>query len=344
MPGSILALVYDTSLGKWFAQKLGGDQLSDGAINSLALITDGLFAGATGLGKFADGFLSGSAALAKFGTGLFTADATGRGKFADQFVASSLIALAAVGTPHIAAAAIVSSLVAPLALGGPHLAWGSLTSGKYAGLSVQSPDINWGAVTSGKFGEASVHTAALMDVAVTSAKVAPLAVGTGHLALNSVVSGKLGSGAIPDLSVSEAQLVSGISIDWAEMLSEPTAIAAEAISGHACILFLSGFAGKRVGVAFANNPNRMPAVGKIGATAVASGAAMTTNPILAYGRQTSPIGSGNVGKQVYVSTVGQPTVSGPSASGNLVQLLGQVMDNDGTMFLIPQPFFIAIAA
>ena len=225
-------------------------------------------------------------------------------------------------------------------LGANQLSPGAITSGIMASGSIGALN----QIADGLFAANAEARGKFANGFLVSSLVAGGAIGTGHMANDAIVSGKLGSGAIPDSSVSEAQLVSGISIDIAESLSEPTTLAAEPISGHACVMFLSGFAGKRVGVAFANNPNKMPAVGKIGGTNIASGAAMTTNPILAYGRQPSPILSGNVGKLVYVGTNGQPTVTAPSASGNAVQAIGQVMDNDGTLFLVPQPFFIQVAA
>jgi hypothetical protein len=371
---------------------LTGSQLADGAINSLALIADNLFTGATGLGKFTDGFWSGSTALGKFGDGLFTADATGRGKFANAFLVSSLIAAAAIGGGHIADGGILSGKYASQSIRTADLGLGQVVSSIIGANVIDTAHIRNQGILSASIGAAAVgntHLAAEIDAAkltqgllpntrisglpyanlvltnsiiagdittdaviaakiqagaVISAKIGALAVGTGHLADNAIISGKLASGAIPDASVSEAQLVSGISIDIAESLSEPTTIAAEPISGHACVLFLSGFAGKRVGVALANNPNRMPAVGKIGPTAVASGASMTTNPILSYGRTVSPIGSGNVQKMVYVGTNGQPVTTPPNASGSCIQILGQVADNDGTMFLFPMPNFVQVAS
>jgi energy-converting hydrogenase Eha subunit A len=341
---SVLALTFDTDTGKWFAQKLSGTQLADGAINSLSLITDNLFAGLTGLGKFADGFWSGSTALGKFGAGLFTADATGRGKFANAFIVSSLVAAGAIGGGHIADGGILSGKYAAQSIRTADLGLGQVVSSIIGANVIGTPHIQNQGILSASIGVAAIGTPHIANAAITSALIAALGVGTGHLAANAVVSGKLASGAIPDASVSEAQLVSGISIDIAETLSEPTTIAAEPVSGHACVLFLSGFAGKRVGVAKANDPNRMPAVGKIGATALASGASMTTNPILSYGRVASPIGSGNVQKLVYVGTDGQPVVTPPSASGSCIQVLGQVADNDGTMFLFPMPNFVQVAA
>lgn len=351
---SVLAVTYDTDTGKWFFQKLGASQLSPGAIvsgllasgviGSLDQIADSLFAGATGLGKFTNGFWSGSTALGKIGAGLFTADADGRGKFANAFLVSGLVAAGALGGGHIRDQDILSGKYAPQSIRTADLGLGQVVSSIVGANTIATPHIQNQGILSASIGAAAIGTAHVAIAAIISGLVASGIIGRDHIGINAIVSGRLGSGAIPDWSVSEQQLVSGISIDIAESLSEPTGIANEPISGHACVLFLSGFAGKRVGVAFANNPNRMPAVGKIGGAAVASGGAMTTNPILGYGKQTSPIGSGNVQKLVYVGTNGQPTVTVPSASGNCVQILGQVADNDGTMFLFPQPFFVQVAA
>lgn len=339
-----LVVCYDTTLGKWFFQRIGGtDQLSVNAISDLSLVADGLLAGATGLGKFADGFLSGSAALAKLGAGLFTADADGRGKFANTFLVSSLVAAGAIGGGLVRDQDILSGKYASQSIRTADLGLGQVVSSIIGANIIGTPHIRNQGILSASIGGTAIGTGHIADAAIVSALVVALGIGTGHLALNAVVSGKLGSGAIPDSSVSELQLVSGISIDIAESLSEPTPTTAEPISGHSCILFLSGY-NKLVGVARASDQNRMPAVGKIGGTALASGAAMTTNPMLAFGRQTSPILSGNVGKKVYVGTSGLPTVTVPSASGSCVQILGQVMGDDGTIFLAPLPFFVQVAA
>ncbi len=340
---ALLVVAYETTTGKWYFQRLGSAQLSPQALDSIALFAPNLFAGGSGLAVFADGFWSGSAALGKFGAGLFTADATGRAKFADAFLVSGLVAAGAIGGGLIADQNILSGKYAPQSIRTADLGPGQVVSSIIGANVIGTPHIQNQGILSASIGANVLDTAHIRNQGILSAAIAGLAVGTPHLALNAVVSGKLGSGAIPDSSGSEGQLVSGISIDIAESISEPTPTTAEPISGHACVVFLSGY-NKLVGVALANNPNRMPAVGKIGPTALTSGAAMAANPLLTFGRQTSPIGSGNVGRPVYVGVDAQPTITAPSASGSCVQAIGAVMGNDGTLLLFPQPFFIQVAA
>lgn len=336
---SVLAVAYDTTSGKWYVQKLGADQLSpgaiisgllaSGAIGSLDQIANNLFAGVAGLGKFADGFWSGSTALGKLGAGLFTADTDGRGKFANAFMVSSLIGAGAIG--------------------GGLIRNNDILSGKYASQSIRTADLGLGQVVSSIIGANIIATPHIANQGILSAAIGVGAIGHTLLRDAGIVSGKLASAsidiaAIPDSLITEAKLASGISIDIAESLSEPTTLAAEPIDAHACILFLSGYGGKRIGMARAGDPNRMPAVGKIGATTIASGASMTTNPLLSYGRQTSPILSGNAGRLAYVGTSSLVTVTPPSTSGSAIQVMGQVADNDGSIFLMPQPFSIQVAA
>lgn len=368
---SVLSLAYDTSTGRFLAMLTGADQIGvnaivsgkigSGGIGVLNLFKDGLFTADTeGWGKFAAGFA---------GSGLIGALAVGTPHLANQGIISAKIGANVVATPHIAAGGILSGAIGANALatphianqgilsasfgagviGNPHILTGSLLSGPLASGILGAFHLRDQAILSAAIGAGILATPHIANQGILSASIGATAIGAPHLATGAIVSGKMADNsinltAIPDALITEAKLISGISIDIAESLSEPTTIAAEPISSHASIAFLSGYAGKRVGLALANDPNRMPAFGKIGATAIASGASMTTNPVLSYGRQTSPILSGNAGRLAYVGTNAQPTVTAPSASGNCVQVLGQVADNDGALFLFPMSQFIQIGA
>jgi len=155
---------------------------------------------------------------------------------------------------------------------------------------------------------------------------------------NAIVSGKLGSGAIPDKSVSEAQLVSGISIDISEYSVEPGYTAKEAISSEFCVYMDTD---KKIGIGLATSAT-MPAIG-IARELIASGDA----GLIQYGGRLDIPGatdriSGQYGQALFVGSGGYLVVSPPAMSGDVVQRVGVVAGND-SMFIIPSPIVVHVA-
>lgn len=224
---------------------------------------------------------------------------------------SASFAAAAIGTPHIANQSILSALVGANVLATPHIANAGILS-----ASIASGNIGRG------------HIAA---TAVASAQIAAGAVGHGLVTDYGIISGKVASGAI-----TEEGLASGISIDISETVQEPSYRAALAIAAYEAVYFSASgyFSQAQAGVA-----TKMPAVGIAGA-AIASGAIGT---ILGFGRVTNTAWalSGSEGKVVFCGTSSEITKTAPSASGAVVQRMGQIVA-DRTIMLLPDVIAVQI--
>jgi len=297
MSGSVLALTYDTSTGRWLAGLIEAAQVGPGAITS---------------GKLGSGAIG---SLSLIADGLFTADAAGRGKFANAFVNNSLVAT------DIDASKLGAGLL-------PHARISGLP---YANLNLTN------SIVTGDIVDNAIETAKINDGAVTATKIGAAAVGSGLIADYGILSGKYASG-----SITENVLASGISIDIAETLSDPTFRAGEIISAYQCVTIQSGLS-KYVLGAKADDANLMPAVGIVTAN-VASG---SLGVIHLFGRTAYDAGriSGYVGEPLFVGTDGYLCKDGdpnfPDASGNISQRLGEVANND-VIDLKPSPVFIEI--
>jgi len=125
--------------------------------------------------------------------------------------------------------------------------------------------------------------------------------------------------------IQESDLVSGISIDIAEFLKEPSLVAMESVSeGDAVYLHPSG----GVGLADANDVNKVKAIG----IAYANASSGSSPGVVLIGRKQASgysFATGDKGKDLYLSTTpGGLTTTPPSASGSYIQRMGHVWDTD----------------
>jgi len=302
-------IIYNTTTGRLQANLAGASQLVDGAITSA---------------KLASGQV-------------------GSLHVAPAAIISSLIASGAIGRSHILAGEIVSANIGALAIGAGHLAWGAVVSGKIAALGIQAADINWGQVASGKYAAGSIMNADIGNAQIISSKIASGHVGSLHIAPAAIASGLVAgrailSGNIASGTITETELVSGISIDIAEYLKEPSYTSKAAISGCSCVYLASG---QLIDTALPIS-GYLPAIGIIGDAV----AAATLTPIFFAGRFThgllSGICSGYWGQRVFLAASGQISRTPPSASGQCVQAIGEIADNN-SIFVYPEPTFIELA-
>ncbi|MFH1484904.1 MAG: hypothetical protein ABIH46_02440 [Chloroflexota bacterium] len=331
MPGSILAMAYDSSTGRLIAQLLTGTQIQDYTITAGKLASGAVIAGRIGSGAIDS--------LNLMVDGLFTADATGRAKFADSFIVSAKIGALAVGTPHIAAGAILSGLVGANVLATPHLANQGILSASIGPNALATPHLANQGILSASIGANAMATPHIQNQGILSASFGAGAIGAAHVADFGLVSGKYASG-----SITEGSLASGISIDIAETLAESTFRAGGIVSAYECVAIMGNTLAKYLLGARANDETRMPSLGFVGASA-ASGALAT---ILLFGRAGYDAGrvSGKIGDDVFIGTDGYLVTSGgatfPSSSGNISQRMGEVVA-DNTVDLKPSPIFVSVA-
>ena len=321
---SIISVAWDSSAARLRVQT---DGYGAGQIANLAIVS----------GKLADDSIH----LAAVPAGLFLADATGRGKFANGFLVSSLVAAGAIGDGLIRNLSILSGKYASQSIRTADLGLGQVLSSILGANAIGTPHIQNQGILSASIGAAAIGTDHMANAAIVSAKMGAAAIGTGHMADYAVLSGKMGSGSvwlnsIPNNEITEAKLVSGISIDIAEQLSEGSYSAKEAISSYAMVYLDND---RKVKLATALS-GAMPAIGINAATLVASGGL----PLLSYaGRAAAPASviSGQYKKPVYVGTNAQVTLTSPG-SGYIIQLVG-IVASDSTIFFIPNPILVEVA-
>jgi len=352
MPGSILIVHYETTTGKYLVQKAGSAQISDGAITS-AQIASGII----GTVHLRDLNVT-SAKLAAAIIGLL-------GTVVDEAITSAKIASGAVGTVHMYPGAVTSSILASGQVGIPHIYPGAVVSAKIGALAVATPHlaalaveeakIGWGAVTSGKIGANAIATPHIKNQGILSASFGANILATPHIKNQGILSASIGAGEIGDTlltdfglisgkyasgSITEQALVSGISIDIAEVCQEPSYRAGELVSAYQGIQFsTSGY----FGLAKVDDIDTMPAVGVTIAN-VASGAIGTFQY---QGRITNAAWdfSGYVGNLLFLGSgqnVSEVTRIAPSTSGECVQRVGKVV-GPTIVFLRPELHYVQIA-
>jgi len=248
--------------------------------------------------------------------------------FVNQGILSASIAALAVGTPHLANQAILSAKIGAATVGTPHL----------ANQAIVSALLGAGVVADAHIAALGVGTASLANTAVTSAKIGTGAVGGPLLQDGGILSGKIAAD-----SIAEACLASGISIDLSEITRDPSYRAgaplvsgALAVEAYEAVVFTgSGIFGQ----AQAGNPNRMPAIG-VTPAGVASGAVGAFH-MLGRITNTGWVFSGYEGSRVFVGTSSQITRTAPSASGVIVQRMGQIV-GDKTVIIAVDPYTVQI--
>jgi hypothetical protein len=322
---SIKALVYDTSTGKWYAQNLGSAQISDNAIISAKLGSGAV--GAIHMAPFTSGYVilgQGVAAAPIYG-------AVPAGTVGDETITSAKLASGAVIGDRLAYGAVLSGHIGANVIATPHIANQGILSASIGANIIDTALIKNQGVLSASIGTNVLDTAHIKNQGILSASIGIGSIGNGHIADNGIVSGKYAPA-----SITEAALASGISIDIAETLQEPSFRAGDLISAFLGVQFsISGYFNysQAGGV-------RMPAVG-VAANNINSGAIGT---ILMKGRVTNGSWdfSGHIGELVFVGTSSEVTVAAPSASGQCVQRFGKVIGGQ-TVYLTPELTYVSLA-
>lgn len=329
MPGSVLVMTYDTSSGTYKAQLLGTAQIADLAITSAKLAAEIISL----LGTVADGAITSAKIASGVVGGVHIADAT---------ITSSDIAVGTIGGIHIldgsiltadlADALITSAKLASGQVGDGHIYPASILSAKIAANIIATPHILNQGILSASIGANVLATPHILNQGILSASLAAGVIGDTLVANFGIVSGKIASGVI-----TEQQLVSGLSIDIAEIAQEPGYRAQDLISAFLGVQFnISGY----FNFAQAGDISSMPAVG-ITTANILSGQIGTFR----YGGRLGNAAwdfSGYVGRMLFIGTSSEVTLTAPSLSGQCVQRIGKVIDED-TAFLRPELTFVQIA-
>lgn len=356
---SILVVCYDTTTGRYLVQKAGSAQITDKSITSAhlasgAVIGDIIAAAAITSSKIASGQVGmahiypGAVTSAKIASGivgtvhlrdlnvtsakLAAAIISLLGTVADEAITSAKLASGAVGTVHMWPGAVTSAILASGQVGVPHIYPGAIISAKIAANVIATPHILNQGILSASIGANQVGGAHILDGSILSSEIGAAAVGGAKLWDYGLTSGKYASG-----SITEQALVSGISIDIAEISQEPSYRAAALISAFLGIQFsTSGYFSHTQ----AADVDTMPAVGLTIAN-IASGAIGTFQH---QGRMANPDWdfSGYVGKLLFIGTSSQVTLTAPTTSGESVQRVGKVIDPT-TVFVKPELAFVQIA-
>lgn len=318
---SILVVTFDSATGIRTGRLIGSTLLEDNAVTSGKIAANAIWtAHITDL----------AVTSAKLAATLIASIEAG---VADGGVTSAKIASGAVGGVHIADAAITSSDIAINTIDTTHILNQGILSASYGANIIAAPHIANQGLLSANYGAAAIAGAHIANQGLTSSTYGAGSVGGTHIADLGITSGKYAA-----QSITEGVLVSGISIDIAEMNIEPGYRAKAEISGLACV-YVANISGNYVDTALAIS-GYMPAIG-ITLAAIASG---QLGSIIYAGRADAPtsVVSGQYRKQVYVGTSGQLAVTPPSATGNCQQIMGVVKDDDEVM-LFPEPSYIEIA-
>ena len=341
-------VIFDTVTGNWLVKQAGSAHIADLAVVSGKLGVGSVISGAIASGQIAGAHIAAQGILsANIGTNILaTAHIANQGilsasvganilatpHFAAQGILSASYAGGSVANAHIANQGILSSAIGTNILATPHFAAQGILSASYAGGSVANAHIANQGLLSSAIGTKILATPHFLDQGILSASIGAGAIGHSLVADRGIISGKVDSGAI-----TEAGLASGISIDISETSQEPTFRAA--LSGilamEAVVFTASGY----FNWARAAQSGQYPAVGLM-AAAPNSGALGT---ILTVGRvaNTGWNFSGYIGQPLYLSTSSQVATTPPSASGNVVQRVGQGI-SQVSMFLMPNPLTFQI--
>lgn len=301
MPGSLLIVHYETTTGTYKVQKAGSAQIADLAILSAHIGIDEI----------------------------------GKEHIRDANIVSAALASALVSLlGSVSDGAIISAKLASGIVGSVHLADGAVKSGDIAANIIATPHILAGGILSGAIGADVIGKEHIRDANIVSAAIAAGIIADALLADYGVVSGKVASG-----TITENELASGLSIDIAEMVQEPSYRAQVLISAATNLgvqFSVSGY----FSYAQARAVTTMPAIG-ITTANILSGQVGTFRY---QGRMTNANWdfSGYVGKLLFLGLSSQVTLTAPTASGDCVQRVGKVVDAD-TVFVRPELFYAQIA-
>ncbi len=138
--------------------------------------------------------------------------------------------------------------------------------------------------------------------------------------------------------IKESDLVSGIAIDISETVKEPTYTAGEVIGAYYAVYLITG---QHVGIALADDADKMPAFGMLGPTSVVTGAVAQIH-IEGRAPANPAFLSGLYQNIVFVQADGTVRTSAPSATSNIQQRMG-VVSNPDEIQLYPSPIAVTIA-
>lgn len=266
-------------------------------------------------------------------SGKYLAQLAGSAQIADGAITSGKIASGIVGTVHLRDLNVTSAKLAAaiISLLGT-VADEAITSAKLASGAVGGDRIWDGAIVSAHIGPSVIATPHIKNQGILSASIGTGEIGDTLLTDFGLISGKYASG-----SITEQALVSGISIDIAEVSQEPSYRAEQLISAYLGVQFsVSGY----FNYAQAADIDTMPAVG-VAIANIASGAIGTFQY---QGRMTNAAWdfSGHVGELLFLGTSSQVALTAPSTSGECVQRVAKVI-GPTIVFLRPELQYVQIA-
>jgi len=296
-------------------------------------------------GVIASGLVSGEVTSGFLGNNSVVSGSVASGQLfnlhiANGGLASGNYASGSIGQFHIASPGIASGNIASGVIVWTHLTSGVARSGHLADNSVNSGNISSGSVGPMQIASGAIGSGRLNTIGTPNGTLFLrddfnwASVGGGSITSGEIVSGNIGNAAVVSGSIASGQIskyhfASGATIDSAEWLIDDTFLTVEPISGVKACQFFSG--GLRTAMSAVSG--RMPAIG-ITSGSVASGVACT---VYRNGRffGTTNNYSGWQGQTLYVGASGDVISSGaPTASGNIQQSLGAVINASGVMIQI----------
>lgn len=304
------ALVFDASTGKWIAKT---DGLLSAHIANAAIISAKLASGAIGPDHIA---------YAAILSGHIASGQVGISHIRHASVLSGHIASGQIGPSHQANASTLSGHIASGQIGPSHLANASVLSGHIASGQVGASHHGNASVLSGHIASGQVGQSHVGNAQILSGHIASGQIGSSHYQNASVLSGHIASG-----QIGSDHLAAGIvmpSATKARYLEESTYMSVEAIVSHAPVFMGS------VGIQHATQiSGGMPVFGLV-PVGVASGIAAVVRFAGICPGNVSVI-SGQRGKTVFAAS-GAVTLTSPTTSGKVSQILGTVFD-DSNIFI-----------
>jgi len=245
-------------------------------------------------------------------------------QIANAAIISAKLASGAIGPDHIAYAAILSGHIASGQLGPSHLGNASVLSGHIASGQLGPSHLQNAAVLSGHIASGQLGPSHYANASILSGHIASGQLGPSHYANASILSGHIASGQIGSDHLAASIVIAAAT--KARYLEESTYLTTEAIVSHAAVFMNS------VGIQHATQlSGGMPAFGLV-PVGVASGIAAVVRFAGICPGNVSVI-SGQRGKTVFAAS-GAITLTSPTTSGKVSQILGTVFDDANILIQI----------
>lgn len=225
---------------------------------------------------------------------------------------------------HIANEAIISAKLASGAIGPDHISYFAILSGHIASGQLGPSHLQNAAILSGLIASGQVGISHIRHASVLSGHIASGQVGQSHVGNASILSGHIASGQIGSDHLAASIVIAAAT--KARYLEEATYMSVEAIVSHAAVFMGS------VGIQHATQiSGGMPAFGLVPA-GVASGAAAAVR-FAGICPGNANIISGQRGRTVFAAS-GAITLTSPTTSGKVSQILGTVFDDANILIQI----------